>query len=224
MRRFIALSSISTVLVLLYTPGLAQAQQPINPAAIPRAQKPAVSLFIQANYFGPKFSDINAVYRSIEQYYQLPGGRDFKGIYDILTGVHYDLVPGQSVQGEFGFSILKSNHGSTSNFHRLFSAGGSYIANTDFRMVSFYGGGGASYLWLNTERSYQTQLGIARVKGQMVQLHALLGVEFSIPAGITLGLEGRYVYALTVSPQRSDLDFDLKGIIGGIRMGIPVRF
>jgi hypothetical protein len=224
MRRFIALNSISTVLVLLCIPGFAQAQQQSNPAAIPRAQKPGVSLFVQANYFGPKFSDINAVYRSIEQYYQLPGGRDFKGIYDVLMGVRYDLIPTQSVQGEFGFSILKSNHGSTSNFHRLFSAGGSYLVRTDLSMVSVYGGGGVSYLWLNTERSYQTQLGIARVNGQMVQLHALLGVEISGPMGVTFALEGRYVYARTVSPQRSDLDFDLKGIIGGISMGIPLRF
>jgi hypothetical protein len=224
MRRSITLSSIFIVPLFLCSSSFSQGQLQNSPAALPKLQKSGVSLFVQGNYFGPKFSDINSVYRSIEQYYQLPAGKDFKGIYDVLVGVRYDILPSQAAQGEFGFSILKAKHGSTSNYHQLFSAGGSYIVKTDLKMISVYGGGGVSYLWLNTERSYQTQLGIAEVNGQMVQLHALLGVEFLVPSGISFAVEGRYLYAITVTPERSDLDINLKGIAAGIRMGIPLRF
>lgn len=224
MRRSIAFTSLFLLLLFLCIPGFAQGQQKSDPAARPKPQTSSLSAFVQGNYFGPKLSDVNSVYSSIEQYYQLPAGHDFKGIYDVLVGVRYDLVPTQAVQGEFGFSILKAKHDSTSNYHQLFSAGGSYILKMGLDMVSIYGGGGVSYLWLNTERSYQTRLGIAHVNGQMVQLHALLGVEFLNPLGVSFALEGRYLYALTVSPKRSDLDFNLKGVTAGIRLGIPILF
>lgn len=89
-------------------------------------------------------------------------------------------------------------------------------------MVSIYGGGGLGYVWLNTQRTYNTRLGIAEVNGQLAQLHALFGLEFFEPSGVSFSLEGRYNYATTVRPQRADLNFKMKGMAGGIQIGIPI--
>jgi len=91
-------------------------------------------------------------------------------------------------------------------------------------MVSIYGGGGLGYIWLNTQRTYGTRLGVVTVNGQLVQIHGILGIEFFDPSGVSFALEGRYSNATTVSPTRADLDFTIKGIDVGIRIGVPINF
>ena len=86
------------------------------------------------------------------------------------------------------------------------------------------GGGGLGYLWLNTQRTYIALPGVAQVNAQLAQLHGMIGIEFFTSSGVSLALEGRYIYAATVSPTRADLDFTMKGITGGIQIGIPIVF
>jgi opacity protein-like surface antigen len=119
---------------------------------------------------------------------------------------------------------MKTAKNNSTNFLQLYYAGGSYIISLSLPMVSLYGGGGLGYLWLNTQRTYGTRLGVATVNGQLVQLHGILGIEFFDPSGVSFALEGRYTHTTTVSPTRADLDFTMKGIDAGIRIGVPVTF
>jgi hypothetical protein len=76
---------------------------------------------------------------------------------------------------------------------------------------------------LNTQRTYTTRLGVAAVNAQLAQLHALFGLQFFEPSGVSFSLEGRYNYATTVWPQRADLNFTMKGISAGIQIGVPIN-
>ncbi len=189
-----------------------------------KSKIPTLSIFIDGSYYGPKLNEINDEYRSIENIYSLPAGNDFKNYYFVLVGVRFtpENAQGQSVQGEFGGSILKSAKDNSTNFLRLYYTGGSYIFSRPVSIVSVYGGGGLGYLWLNTQRTYTSNLGVATVNAQLAELHGMLGIEYFNSSGVSFALEGRYTYATTILPQRADLDFTLKGITAGIRIGIPL--
>ena len=183
---------------------------------------PLVSVFVAGNYFGPKFTGVNAVYNTIESNFSLPSGTDFKNYYFVMAGVRINPTSGQAFQGEFGGSILKSPKDNSTNFLQEYYGGGSYIRSLPISMVSIYGGGGLGYIWLNTQRTYTTRPGVAQVNAQLAQLHGLLGLQFFAQSGVSFSLEGRYNYATTVSPLRADLDFTMKGFAGGIQIGIPI--
>ena len=89
-------------------------------------------------------------------------------------------------------------------------------------MSSIYGGVGLGYIWLNTQRTYSAVPGVAQVNGQLAQMHGIIGIEFFNSSGVSFAIEGRYTYAATVSPARSDIDLTMKGITGGIQIGVPV--
>ncbi len=188
-------------------------------------QKPAVplvSVFIAGNYFEPKFTGVNAVYNTIESNFSLPAGTDFKDYYFTLAGVRISPTKWQAIQAEFGGSVLKVSQDNSTNFLQEYYGGGSYILRLPISAISLYGGGGAGYIWLNTQRTYTTRLGVAQVNAQLAQLHGLFGVEFLEQSGVSISLEGRYNYATTVLPLRADLDFTLKGFAGGLQVGIPI--
>ena len=197
---------------LLISHSILLGQQKQTPVIQPKVGASPVSIFVSASYFGPKFTDINAVYQVIERNLSLPAGNDFKSSYSVLTGIRFTPGNGQSVQGEFGGSVLKSAKENSTNFLQLYYAGGSYIISVPMPMVSIYGGGGLGYIWLNTQRTYGTRLGVVTVNGQLVQIHGILGIEFFDPSGVSFALEGRYSNATTVSPTRADLDFTIKGM------------
>ena len=117
---------------------------------------------------------------------------------------------------------MRTSKDTSTNFLQLYYTGGSYIYTVPIGMISVFAGGGLGYLWLSTERTYITRPGVARVNERLMQLHALFGVEFYNHSGMSFGLVGQYTYATTVSPARSDLDMTIKGVSGGIRIGIPL--
>ncbi|HTR81476.1 MAG TPA: hypothetical protein VMM58_07575 [Bacteroidota bacterium] len=192
---------------------------------MPQSQKssaPTVSFFVEGNYFGPKFAEVNAVYSTIENNLSLPAGTDFKNYYFVLAGVRFSPSNTQAIQGEFGGSVLKTVKDNSTNFLQEYYGGGSYILSFPLPMISVYAGGGLGCVWLNTQRTYSTRLGVAEVNAQLAQMHGIVGLEFFNPSGVSFALEGRYNYATTISPRRADLDFTLKGIAGGIRIGVPI--
>jgi hypothetical protein len=222
MKKSIIVLTIFFVASLLLPLSIMLGQQKQTPAIQPKVGVSPLSVFVSGSYFGPKFTDVNAVYQVIEHNLSLPTGNDFKSYYFVLIGVRFTPGSGQSLQGEFGGSVLKSAKDNSTNFLQLYYAGGSYVISLPLPMVSIYGGGGLGYLWLNTQRTYGTRLGVASVNGQLVQFHGILGIEFFDPSGVSFALEGRYKNATTVSPTRADLNFTLKGIDVGIRIGVPV--
>jgi hypothetical protein len=224
MKESIVALTMSLVASLLLPLSVVLGQQKQTPVIQPKVGVSPLSVFVSGSYFGPKYTNVNAVYQVIEHNLSLPAGNDFKSYYFVLTGVRLTLGNGQAVQGEFGGSVMKSTKDSSTNFLQLYYAGGSYIISFPLPMVSIYGGGGLGYLWLNSQRTYGTRLGVATVNGQLVQLHGMLGIEFFDPSGVSFALEGRYTNAITVSPTRADLDFTLKGIDVGIRIGVPITF
>jgi len=183
---------------------------------------PTVSVFVAENYFGPKFTGVNAVYNTIESNFSLPSGTDFKDYYFVLVGLRVNPTNGQAIQGEFGGSVLKSPKDNSTNFLEEYYGGASYILNHPISMVSIYGGGGLGCIWLNTQRTYTARLGVAQVNAQLAQLHGLVGIQFYARSGVSIALEGRYNYATTISPLRADLDFTMNGFAGGIQIGIPI--
>jgi hypothetical protein len=199
-------------------------QQTAEPAKKAKSKIPELSIFIAADYYGPKLNEINDEYRAIEKIYSLPAGNDFKNYYFALVGVRFtpENSQGQSVQGEFGGSILKSGKDNSTNFLRLYYTGASYILSIPVSAVSVYGGCGLGYFWLNTQRTYSSNLGVATVNAQLAELHGIFGIEYFQPSGVSFAFEGRYNYAATIAPQRADLDFTLKGMTAGIRVGIPL--
>jgi len=224
MKKSVVALTMSLVASLLLPISVVLGQQKQTPVIQPKVGVSPLSVFVSGSYFGPKFTDVSAVYQVIEHNLSLPAGNDFKSYYFVLTGMRFTPGNGQAVQGEFGGSVLKSTMDSSTNFLQLYYAGGSYIISFPLPMVSIYGGGGLGYLWLNSQRTYGTRLGVATVNGQLVQLHGILGIEFFDPSGVSFALEGRYTNATTVSPTRADLDFTLKGIDVGIRIGVPITF
>jgi hypothetical protein len=191
---------------------------------------PAVSLFVSGDYFSPGFEEVNAVFRTIEKNYLLPSGRDFKDYYNVLVGIRFTPVPQQSVQIEFGGSIFRSRSNGLLGEDRSASSiqmsyvGGTYLLNFPLAVVpvSFFVGGGLGYVWLNAQRSYSIQPGIARVNAGLTQLHGLGGVEYINPTGVTLAIDAGYSFATTLFPRRADVNFTIKGITGGIKIGVPL--
>jgi hypothetical protein len=224
MKKSITVPLIFLFASLLVPQSVMLGQQKQTPVIQPKVGVSPLTIFVSGSYFGPKFTDVNAVYQVIEHNLSLPAGNDFKSYYFVLTGVRFTPVNGQAVQGEFGGSVMKSAKDNSTNFLQLYYAGGSYIISLPLPMVSIYGGGGLGYLWLNSQRTYATRLGVATVNGQLVQFHGMLGIEFFDASGVSFALEGRYTNATTVSPIRADLDFTVKGIDAGIRIGVPVSF
>jgi len=222
MKKFISLPFLLSALIAFSQPMLAQGQQKPAVPIQPRPGDAPLTLFVAGDYFGQNFSDVNAIYQSIEKGYSLPSGNDFKNYYFVLAGLRYTPSNGQAVQAEFGGSVWKAAKGNATNFLQLYYTGGSYIVSAPVSVATIYGGGGLGYLWLNTQRTYTALPGVAQVNAQLAQLHALLGIEFVNSLGVSFSIEGRYTYASTVSPVRSDLDFVMKGITGGIQIGIPI--
>jgi hypothetical protein len=222
MKKSIIALTMFLVASLLLPLSVVLGQPKQTPVIQPKAEISPLSIFFSGSYFAPKFTDVNAVYQVIEHNLSLPAGNDFKSYYFALAGVRFTPGNGQCVQAEFGGSVMKSAKDNSTNFLQLYYAGGSYIISLPLPMVSIYGGGGLGYLWLNTQRTYSTRLGVADVNGQLVQLHGMIGIEFFEPSGVSFALEGRYTNATTVSPTRSDLVFSMKGIDVGIRIGVPV--
>ncbi len=207
---------------LIFPQSLVWGQQRSMTFSPQKPTEPLVSVFVAGNYFGPKFTGVDAVYNTIESNFSLPSGTDFKNYYFLLAGLRISPTNGQAIQAEFGGSVLKLPESNSTNFLQEYYGGGSYILRLPISAISLYGGGGAGYIWLNTQRTYTTHLGVAQVNAQLAQLHGLFGVEFLEQSGVSISLEGRYNYATTVLPLRADLDFTLKGFAGGIQVGIPI--
>jgi hypothetical protein len=208
--------------ILLCTVQPAQAQQKIISPSPTRPEVPEVSVFISGNYFGPKLNEVNSVYNTIENEYALPSEIDFKNYYFILAGLRFSPTNQHAVQAEFGGSILKSPQKGSTNFLQEYYGGGSYLLSLPVSTAFIYAGGGLGCVWLNTERTYASRLGVAQVNAQLGQIHGILGIEFFTQSGVSISFEGRYSYATAISPLRSDLDFTLKGISGGIQIGVPI--
>ena len=193
-----------------------------NPVQNYSSSIPDLSFFVEADYYGLKLPEVDAVYRTIERNLSLPKGNDFKIPYFVLTGIRFSPSDTHAIQAEFGGSVLKTAKDTSTNFLQVYYAGGSYLYNLPLGVVSVFAGGGLGYMWLATERTYITRPGVARVNGRLMQLHAMFGVEFYTHSGVSFALEGQYTYATTVSPARSDLDMTIKGMSVGVRIGIPL--
>jgi len=227
MNKLISVLILLLVVSLLVSPTLLWGQQkqsvPLQPkTASPATTVPSLSLFVAGNYFGPKLTDVNTVYQTIEKNFSLPAGNDFKNYYFLLTGLRFSPSAAQAIQGEFGITASRTPKDNSTNFLQIYYGGGSYIISLPLPMVSIYAGGGAGYYWLNTQRTYTTRIGVARVNAQLAQLHGILGIEFFDPSGVSFSLEGRYNYAITTVPKRADLNFTMKGIAAGIQIGVPI--
>ena len=209
----------SFIPLLFFIPSITPAQQ--KQEIKPKSSNQNLSLFISVNYFGPELTDINAVYKTIENYI-LPSGNDFKNIFTIVAGMEYTFFMRQSVQGELGIGLMKTNKGKSTNYFQLFSVGGTYIYSVPLiGMFSGYGGAGVGHMWIYTQRDYTSNIGIAHVNAKLAEVHVLLGLEYVIPNGVSFAMEGRYLFSTSLYPERSNLDFSVNGIIGGIRIGIP---
>jgi hypothetical protein len=211
-------------LSLCFLPQILSAQQKETPPRV----IPAVSFFISGNYFSPKLDDINAVYTTIEKNYYLPAGKDFKSYYSVTGGFKFSPVEQQTIRAEFGVSLYKSPLSSSgsetqsTNFLQMYYAGGTYLVNFPFNRLSFFVGPGLGYLRLNTQRTYTDQSGVVHVNANLFQVHGTVGAEFFHPSGISFSLEGGYFYATTPYPRRSDINFTLRGITGGIKVSVPL--
>jgi len=197
---------------------------------VPSSRKtlPSISLFVSGDYFSPGFGEIDAVFQTIEKNYLLPPGRNFKNYYNILAGVRFSPVPQQSVQIEFGGSVFRSRSNGllgenrSSSFIKWGYIGGTYLFNIPVGRINCFVGGGLGYVWLEAQRSYATQPGVAQINAGLTQFHGLVGIEYIDPSGVTFAVDGGYSYAITLFPQRSDIDFTIKGITGGIKIGVPL--
>ena len=207
---------------LLIAPSITRGQQKQNLVIQQKSTTPALSLLIGGSYFGQKFADLNGVYTTLEQNLSLPAGSDFKNTYSVLAGLRFSPSSTQAVQGEFGGDVLKSVKDNSTNYLQMYYGGASYLLSLPIQSASIYGGGGVGYIWLNTQRTYSSRLGVAQVNAQLAQIHALFGLEFFDQSGVSFSLEGRYNYASTVRPQRADLNFTMKGMSAGIQIGVPI--
>lgn len=208
-------------LFILAAPVYGQVRQQ-RPAGQARPTMPTLALIVGGNYFNPPYTNVDDVYSTIEHNYALPAGSAFKSFYNVLVAVRLSPVDGQSVQAEGSGTVLKMVKDNTTNYLQLYYLGGSYLIHFVTPVVAPYIGAGAGYEWLNTERAYATRIGVARVNSQLAQIHGIIGVEYFTAQGVSVGLEAQYAYATSVAPRRADLDFTLKGITGGLRIGVPL--
>ncbi|HUI30998.1 MAG TPA: hypothetical protein VLX91_12360 [Candidatus Acidoferrales bacterium] len=189
---------------------------------------PTVSFFVAADYFAPKFEDVDAVFRTIERNYALPAGSDFKDYYSVLAGIRFAPVPQHSIQLEFGGSLFRSSpsgslgEGRSASFIHMYYAGGTYLYSFPVGAVDILLGCGLGYVGLNAERTYQGQSGVAQVNAGLTQAHAQVEVEYIDASGFSVALDGGYSFATTLFPQRAEIDFTIKGIYAGVKIGIPL--
>ncbi len=189
---------------------------------------PAVSFFLAGDYFSPKFEQLDAVFQTIEKNYSLPAGTNFKDYYSLLAGIRFAPANQQSIQVEFGGSLFKSNaiglpgQNHSASFIQMYYTGASYLLSFPVGAINLFLGGGAGYIWLDAQRSYTVQPGVARIDAGLTQFHGLGGIEFIDRSGVSLALDGGYSYATTLFPQRGDVDFTIKGVTGEIKIGVPL--
>jgi hypothetical protein len=209
------------LMLLVSLPRLSEGQEKVhspNPA-------PTIFFFVSGGYYSPRFDDLNAVYRTIERNYFLPAGSDFRNYYSLMAGILFKIAELHSMQAEIGTSLLKSHSSVSTNYLRMYYAGGTYLVNIPVSsLISLYVGPGADYIWLNSQRTYSNQIGVVEVNGDLIQLHGTVGVEFFLAEGLSIALEGGYSYATTLSPDREDLNFTLKSPTGGIKLAIPIVY
>ncbi|MDE3057396.1 MAG: hypothetical protein KGJ59_05520 [Bacteroidota bacterium] len=221
MKKLVAVFSLPILSIFFLSNALWAQQKEPPPRLIS-----AVSFFVSANYFSPKLDDVNAVYSTIEKNYYLPAGTDFKNYYSVSGGIKISPVEQQTLQAEVGISLYKtplgSSDNSSKNFLQLFYTGGTYLINFPLNRLSFFAGAGAGYIRLNTERTYSGQIGVAHVNANLFQVHGTIGAEFFHSTGVSFAVEGGYAYATTPLPERSDLDFTLHSITGGIKVSVPL--
>ena len=217
-----------TVLILLVvasliiSQSLAWGQQKPITLSPQKYTVPIVSIFVAGNYFGPKLTGINAVYNTLESNFCASPGDRFQELL-FCPGRRADQSHKRaSDPGRIWREYSEVPESNSTNFLQEYYAGGSYILSLPISSVSIYAGGGLGCVWLNTQRTYTTNLGVAQINAQLAQLHGLCGIQFLEQSGVSFSLEGRYNYATTISPLRSDLDFTLKGFAGGIQVGIPI--
>ncbi len=211
--------------LLLVPAGYGQQKQSTQPGG---KTIPDVSLVVGGDFFSPGLGDVDAVFQTIERNYVLPNGKNFKDYYTLFAGIRFAPVPQQSVQIEFGGSSFRSQsdgllgENRATSFVQMYYAGGTYLLSIPVGPVSCFLGGGLGYVWLNAQRSYATQPGVAWISAGLPQLHGLIGVEYVDPTGVTFAVDGGYSYATTLFPRRSDANFTIKGITGGIKIGVPI--
>ncbi len=213
------------LILFMIQPGYGQQKQSLSAGG---KTVPAVSLFVSCDYFSPGFEEVDAIFRTIERNYLLPSGRDFKDYYNVLAGIRFAPVAQQSVQIEFGGSVFKSKssgllgENQSASFIQMSYVGGTYLFGVPAGPISCFLGGGLGYVWLNAQRSYAIQPGIARINAGLTQLHGLGGVEYLDPTGVTFSVDAGYSFATTLFPTRGDANFTIKGITGGIKIGVPL--
>jgi hypothetical protein len=216
----------SLIVFLFFTVQTGNAQQ--KPGRDSKGGIPTLSFFLAGDYFSPKLTDVDAIFQTIEKNYSLPAGTDFKNYYSVLTGFRFAPVQQQSVQIEFGGSLSRSEpigvlgDNRSASFMQLYYTGATYLFNPPVGPINIFVGGGLGYVWLNAQRSYAEQPGVARINAGLTQLHGIGGVEYVHPTGVTFSLEGGYSYAITLFPQRSDIDYTIKGFTAGIKLGVPI--
>ena len=181
-----------------------------------------VSIFVNGGYSGLDLSKVNDVYTTLAKNYNLPRGNDFKPYYSLLSGVRLAMDDVGALQGEVGGTLLKQNQNGSTNFLQMYYVGGSALLGESLDMLSVYGGGGIGYWWLNTQRTYDSRIGVARVNTQLGQIHGVVGISAGGMSGSTVGLEARYSFGTTLLPTRSDLDFNVKGISVALQFSAPI--
>ncbi len=193
----------------------------------PRRLVPLLSFFVSGNYFAPSYSDLDAVYQKIERAYRLPTGGDFKNYYSVSAGIRYAPVSLQFIEIEGSGSFYKSQpsvegqSNPPTNFIRLYSATATYLVRFPISKISILAGGGAGMSWLRSERSYPSKA-IARVNGELMELHGLVGFEYFHPSGASFGAKVGYSYSTTMHPKNADCDFTLKGLTIKIGANVPL--
>lgn len=175
----------------------------------------ALQGFVSAGYMRTPLGDVDRVFSIIERNYRTAQGKEFKTLYYFSTGLRYELQPGHIVRGELFGTVWKEIEDQSSNYLSSFDLAATYLYELSVPFVNVYGGAGFGYVWLNAQRTYSTHRGVATVETQLAEVHGVVGAVYRLHQNATVGIEGRYMIAETITPESRDHDIGFRGFTAG---------
>ena len=190
--------------------------------ALAQGKKGALDLSVFGGYYPVELEAVNAAYADLEKQLKLDQGKDFETKYYASAAGRYWVSQGNAFDAEIGGILFKDESGGTVNYMQLFYAGIGYSYHYYFSPFSAYAGVGLGHNWLKTERTYKSAGVSLKIQGSLWQIQPLAGIEYSFSGNASLAIEGKYVYATSLEPQRDNRNLWLRGPMVGIRFSLSI--
>jgi hypothetical protein len=189
-----------------------------------RAERALINFECGVGYSLVPMDDLNARITTIATNYKLHEALSLKSVYSMNAGIAMMVDPLNEIRILGAMSLNKQEGDVSQSYLQLYSLSLAYLFHFPLSDFSVYAGPEIGMIFLNSETKYNAWDGTLLVNTFLPEASATLGVDYTMPAGIVLGIEGRYRYATSINANPSRIDFTLKGFQGGIKLILPLIY